>query len=71
MITARQRQDKMNYEAKLNVQPKDPSKMHFYISLVKSAVRIAGCLAVIGGASVYWLAGSFLIAEMLGVAEEL
>lgn len=71
MITTRQRQDKMNYEAKLNVQPKDPSKMHFYISLVKSVVRITGCVAVIGGASIFWLAGAFLVAELLGIAEEL
>lgn len=53
------------------VQPKDPSKMHFYISLAKSILRIAGCVAVLGGAGIFWLAASFLVAELLGVAEEL
>ena len=71
MITSRQRQDKMNYESNLKVEPKDPSKMHFYISLVKSVVRIAGCIAVVGGASIFWLASAFLVAELLGIAEEL
>lgn len=71
MTTARQRQDKMNYEEKLNVQPKDPSKRHFYISMVKSAVRIAGCVAVLAGFSITWLALAFLAAEGLGIAEEL
>jgi|TARA_B110000259_G_scaffold70576_1_gene83218 hypothetical protein len=60
-------------------QPADPSKRHFYISLVKSVVRIAA-----GGAFVYAgyalefphapiiLGGVLLIvAEILGIAEEL
>lgn len=71
MTTARQRQDKMNYEAKLNVQPKDPSNRHFFISMIKSAVRIAGCVAVLAGFSITWLALAFLAAEGLGIAEEL
>ncbi len=61
------------------IEPKDPSKKHFYISLVKSAVRI-----VAGGAFVWagysleipfvplMLGGALLIiAEVLGIAEEL
>ena len=55
----------------MKVQPKDPSKMHFYISLAKSVLRIAGCIAVVSGAGVFWLAASFLVAELLGIAEEL
>lgn len=51
-------------------EPVDVSKKHFYISLVKSAVRI-----VAGGMLIYGnivLAGVFLIAaEGLGIAEEL
>jgi len=50
---------------------KDPSKKHFYISLVKSVIRIIGCVAVLGGLSIIWLAGSLLLAEILGIAEEL
>ena len=51
-------------------EPKDPSKKHFYISLVKSAVRIiAGVFLVMGNVV---LAGFFLIAaEGLGILEEL
>jgi hypothetical protein len=72
------------------VEPKDPSKKHFYISLVKSAVRIvAGGLLAYAGYE-FWAAndytdvviaysgylmmfsgGAFVIAEILGIAEEL
>ena len=39
-------------------EPVDPSKKHFYISIVKSLVRIvAGAL--------------FIVAEVLGIVEEL
>ena len=36
-------------------EPKDPSKKHFYISLVKSAIRIAGCVVALATGS--WEAG--------------
>ena len=54
----------------LNIQPKDTSKGHFYVSLVKSALRVvAGGNLVLG--NLFW-AGTFLIlAEVLGVIEEL
>ena len=62
----------------MEVQPKDTSKGHFYVSLVKSALRIvAGCCFVTAGYSVMhggWLVagGTLLImAEILGIAEEL
>lgn len=54
----------------LNIQPKDTSKGHFYVSLAKSAIRIGagGCLV----AGNLFLAGFLLIfAEILGVIEEL
>jgi len=50
---------------------KDPSKRHFQISMVKSAVRIAGCLFALFTADVIWLASGFLVGELLGIAEEL
>lgn len=55
---------------KIDMEPVDPSKKHFYISLVKSAVRIvAGVFLVMGN---FVLAGLFLIAaEGLGIIEEL
>jgi len=51
-------------------QPKDPSKFHFYVSLAKSAVRIAAGGFLIMGNFVF--AGALLIAaEVLGIVEEL
>jgi hypothetical protein len=52
------------------IQPKDPSKKHFYVSLVKSVIRIGagGCL-IIGN---IFFAGFLLIfAEILGIVEEI
>ena len=71
MTATRQRQDKMDYESKLNVQPKDPSKRHFYISMVKSTLRMVGCVLGVLFQSVSVLAFMFLAAEILGIAEEL
>ena len=54
----------------IEIQPKDPSKKHFYVSLVKSVIRIGagGCL-VIGN---LFFAGFLLIfAEILGIVEEM
>jgi hypothetical protein len=62
---------------KMNIQPKDTSKGHFYVSLAKSALRIVAGSAIIaaGYASAeYWLvAGGVLLvgAEILGIVEEL
>ena len=54
----------------LEIQPKDTSKGHFYVSIVKSAVRIAAGAALIMGAFVVtgWL---IILAEILGIVEEL
>lgn len=54
----------------MEIQPKDTSRGHFYVSLVKSALRIiAGGNLVLGN---FWMAGTFLIlAEILGIVEEL
>ena len=52
-------------------EPKDPSKKHFYISLVKSAIRIAGCVVALATGSWGWLAVGLLVAEILGIVEEL
>jgi len=54
----------------IEVQPKDTSRGHFYVSLVKSAIRI--------GAGVWLLQGNFvmagvciILAEVFGIVEEL
>ena len=55
---------------KLNIQPKDTSKGHFYVSLVKSVLRLCAGTSLIMMGMVE--AGWFLIAaEVLGVVEEL
>lgn len=54
----------------LNIQPKDTSTGHFYVSLVKSAIRVVAGIALIYGLLV--VAGGLLIAaEALGVVEEM
>ena len=54
----------------LNIQPKDTSKGHFYVSILKSAVRItAGAVLIMGSFEVCgWL---IILAEILGIVEEL
>ena len=47
----------------------DP-KLHLYISLVKSAIRIVAGAALIGGFFV-WAGILLILAEALGIAEEL
>lgn len=54
----------------INIQPKDTSQGHFYVSLVKSVLRITAGGALISGFIVH--AGVLLIvAEVLGIVEEL
>jgi len=54
----------------IDIQPKDTSKGHFYVSLVKSVLRITAGGALISGFIVH--AGVLLIAaEILGIVEEL
>ena len=54
----------------MEIQPKDTSKGHFYVSIVKSAIRIgAGCWLMQGN---LLMAGVCLIlAEVFGIFEEL
>jgi hypothetical protein len=58
---------------KMNIQPKDTSRGHFYVSLAKSAVRIAAGVALcLTLTPLLWYAGALLIlAEGLGIVEEL
>ena len=54
----------------MEIQPKDPSKNHFYVSMVKSGFRIAAAAALSFG--FFMQAGVlFAFAEFLGIAEEL
>lgn len=54
----------------MEVQPKDTSKGHFYVSLAKSVLRIAAGVALVNMAFIS--AGAlFILAEILGIVEEL
>lgn len=54
----------------IEIQPQDPSRGHFYVSLVKSGLRIVAGIFLINGNLL--VAGSLLIlAEGLGIVEEL
>ena len=54
----------------MEIQPKDTSRGHFYVSIAKSAVRIgAGAALIMGSFTVCgWL---IILAEILGIVEEL
>lgn len=53
----------------ISIQPKDTSRGHFYVSIVKSIIRIgAGCWLMTGN---FLMAGvCFILAEVLGIVEE-
>ncbi len=53
----------------MNIQPRDPSDRHFFVSLVKSAVRILAGAALIYG-SLLIAGGLLIVAELLGIVEE-
>ncbi len=63
----------------MEIQPKDTSKGHFYVSLVKSFLRIVAGVSLIASAvepfnseQYVILAGAlFIAAEGLGIVEEL
>ena len=47
-----------------------PGKMPYFISLVKSGIRLAGCIVAVLFQSITILAISLLVAEILGILEE-
>jgi hypothetical protein len=55
---------------KMNIQPKDTSKGHFYVSLAKSAIRIVAGACLITG-NLLMAGVCFIMAEVLGIVEEL
>jgi hypothetical protein len=50
---------------------KDPRDKHFVISMIKSVTRMLGCFLGIAFQSITVFALLFLVAEILGVYEEL
>lgn len=54
----------------LNIQPRDTSRGHFYVSLVKSSLRImAGAVLIVG--IWFWAGWLLILAELLGIVEEI
>lgn len=54
----------------MEIQPKDTSRGHFYVSLAKSLLRIvAGGALVVG--HVAEAGALFILAEVLGIVEEM
>jgi hypothetical protein len=54
----------------VDIQPRDTSRGHFYVSLAKSLLRIAAGIFLIDGN--FYVAGSlFVLAEGLGIIEEI
>ena len=54
----------------MEIQPKDTSKGHFYVSLAKSAIRIVAGVCLVSGNLVFAGVG-FILAEVLGIVEEM
>ena len=54
----------------MNIQPRDPSNGHFFVSLAKSAIRILAGVSLIYG-SILIAGGLLIVAEILGIVEEL
>jgi len=59
-----------HHKPMIEIQPRDASRGHFYVSLAKSAIRIAAGISLIQGDMI--VAGVLLIAaEALGILEEI
>ena len=70
MKDLRNRLDKVLETKQINIQPKDTSKWHFRISIIKSGMRFAAGFRLIQG-DLFGAGVFFIIAEMLGIAEEI
>jgi len=55
---------------KMNIQPRDTSLGHFYVSLVKSVIRIGAGVCLIQG-NLFFAGFLLIFAELLGIIEEL
>ena len=53
----------------MDIQPKDPSKGHFYVSIAKSGIRIAAGIRLIQG-DLLGAGVLLIVAELLGIVEE-
>ena len=61
---------KVQLEEEFHIQTKDPRKEHFYVSLVKSFLRIIAGVYLCSG-NIFAAGGFLIIAECLGILEEI
>lgn len=54
----------------IDPQPRDPSRNHFYVSIVKSGFRIGAGLELIRG-NLFTAGVLLILAEVLGILEEI
>jgi len=54
----------------MNIQPRDTSNGHFFVSLGKSVIRILAGVSLIYG-SILVCGALLIVAEVLGIVEEL
>lgn len=54
----------------IEIQPKDISRGHFYVSLVKSIIRIGAGGCLIQG-NLFFAGALLIFAELLGILEEM
>lgn len=59
-----------NHPPMIKIQPKDTSRGHFIVSLVKSLIRIGAGSALIMG-HIWWAGFLLIFAEFLGILEEI
>ena len=59
-----------HHKPMIEIQPRDTSRGHFYVSLAKSAIRIVAGVCLVSGNFVFAGAG-IILAEVLGIVEEL
>jgi len=66
---------KERLETIMEIQPRDTSRGHFYVSLVKSLLRIIAGIAFVGTAfewgSIFAGGCLIIVAEVLGIVEEI
>lgn len=54
----------------IEIQPRDTSRGHFYVSLIKSVIRIGAGGCLIQG-NLFFAGALLIFAELLGIVEEL
>lgn len=59
-----------HHKPMIEIQPKDTSKGHFYVSLVKSGIRILAGICLIKG-NIFMAGALIIFAEVLGIVEEI